>query len=354
MNNFQQFTTTPSQQYLPNLMYSAEYQKIYSNYFNEIKLKKTCNGAGALMLSVLGVQLLAQLVIEFIIIAVGGLDYNNLYNGYSGMEPTAYFILLGLSSLIFCVFPALIYTKIKKNPLSNVLAFKKVKSKTVIALVFAGLCVCMYANFVTQGLSMSLEFFFDVKNNLQSVGTDLTINELILFIISYSLVPCLTEEFTFRGVLLGTLRKYGDGFAIVTTAILFGMLHGNFVQIPFAFIVGLVLGFVVCYTNSMLPAIIIHFFNNFFSVVMTMVEGKLDSKSANIISLSYMLILFIIGIAGFSYLAKNDKKFMTVKNESSEIECSSGHKIAVFLKSGTVITFFIIMLLLAVLMLTMM
>lgn len=349
MNGFQQSSSMPSSQYPPNGIYSAEYQKLYNNYINELNLKRSCNGAGALMLVVLGVQLLAQLAIQLVIMGIGAMDYDNLYNGYSGMEPVAYFLLLGLSSLIFCVFPALIYTKIKKNPLSNVLAFNKVSFKTLVALVFAGLCVCMYANFITQGLSMSLEFFFDLKNNLPSVSTNLSFREIVLFAVSYSLVPCLTEEFTFRGVLLGTLRKYGDGFAILTTALLFGILHGNFVQIPFAFIVGMVLGFVVCYTNSMLPAIIIHFLNNFFSVVMTMVEGNMDAKSSGIISMSYMLILFIIGIGGFSYLAKKDKKFMTVKDDCSEIECKSAHKIAVFLKSGTVIAFFIIMMLFATL-----
>lgn len=318
------------------------------DYYQKNSLKKASNGIGILMIIVLAVQLVITIILEMVIIFSGGLDYGKLDNGYSGMDPIGYFLLLGLSSLVFCVLPALIFAKIKHEKLLDLFKFQKVAGKTVVALVVAGLCVCMYANMITQFLSMNMKFFFNIDNQMASVGTDLSIPEILLFCIAYALVPSLGEEFLFRGVMLSLLRKYGDAFAIFSTALLFGILHGNFVQIPFAFVVGLVLGYVVCYTNSMLPAIIIHFFNNFFAVVMTMIAGHTSEKAGGLIETGYMLFLLVIGFIGFAYLAKSDKSFMSVKNTSSEVELSSGKKMAVFLTSIPVIIFIIIMFALAV------
>ena len=82
-----------------------------------------------------------------------------------------------------------------------------------------------------------------------------------------ALVPALLEEFAFRGVILQTLRKYGDWFAIVSTAVLFGLMHGNLTQMPFAVIAGVAMGYAAVVTGSLRTSIAVHFINNFVSVV---------------------------------------------------------------------------------------
>lgn len=69
------------------------------------------------------------------------------------------------------------------------------------------------------------------------------------------------EEVLFRGLLLRMMEPYGKKFAILTTAFLFGLFHANIVQSPFAFAVGLVLGYVAI-EYSMAWAIILHLINN--------------------------------------------------------------------------------------------
>ena len=61
----------------------------------------------------------------------------------------------------------------------------------------------------------------------------------MLTFIAIAVVPPLVEEFACRGLILGSLQKFGNGFAIVCSAILFGLMHGNFRQIPFAFLIGI-------------------------------------------------------------------------------------------------------------------
>lgn len=69
------------------------------------------------------------------------------------------------------------------------------------------------------------------------------------------------EEILFRGLILRLLQPYGKKFAIFASAFLFGIFHGNIVQSPFAFVVGLVLGYVTV-EHSMLWAIVLHMINN--------------------------------------------------------------------------------------------
>ena len=72
----------------------------------------------------------------------------------------------------------------------------------------------------------------------------------------------------FRGYKLGAFREHGDGLAVVLSAVLFGLFHGNVLQVPFAFILGLALGFLVVLTDSIWPAVLLHFVNNLLSVVL--------------------------------------------------------------------------------------
>lgn len=71
----------------------------------------------------------------------------------------------------------------------------------------------------------------------------------------------IAEELLFRGLVLRKLQPYGKRFAIVMSALVFGLFHGNLVQIPYAFLVGLVLGYVALEYN-ILWAMVLHMINN--------------------------------------------------------------------------------------------
>lgn len=82
----------------------------------------------------------------------------------------------------------------------------------------------------------------------------------------------IAEELLFRGLALRLLRHCGKQGAIVFSALLFGLFHGNVVQIPFAFLVGLVLGYTAA-EYSILWAIVLHIINN---LVLSDLMGRLS------------------------------------------------------------------------------
>ena len=64
-----------------------------------------------------------------------------------------------------------------------------------------------------------------------------SITFLVLNLLVLAVLPALLEEMIFRVCILGALRKYGDTFAIVVSALLFGFIHGGLSQSVFAVIV---------------------------------------------------------------------------------------------------------------------
>lgn len=69
------------------------------------------------------------------------------------------------------------------------------------------------------------------------------------------------EELIFRGFAMQCLKPFGKKFAILGSAILFGLFHGNLFQSPYAILVGLVLGYAAM-EYSIGWAMLLHMINN--------------------------------------------------------------------------------------------
>lgn len=95
--------------------------------------------------------------------------------------------------------------------------------------------------------------------------------------LSMFLYACLIgpvfEELLYRGAVLHSLERFGKRFAVGASALLFGMMHGNIIQIPMAVVVGLVLGYLALHYSVRLT-IPIHMANNLISEALTAVPGS--------------------------------------------------------------------------------
>ena len=125
------------------------------------------------------------------------------------------------------------------------------------------LCVCISAQLVFQILGTITElllnlFGLSVLEAMEMATGGADTFSMFLYL---SLGAPIVEELIFRGLVLRGLEKYGRRFAIWTSAFLFGIFHGNLIQSPYAFLVGLVLGYVAAEYN-ILWAMVLHMINN--------------------------------------------------------------------------------------------
>lgn len=81
----------------------------------------------------------------------------------------------------------------------------------------------------------------------------------------------LVEELIFRGAVLKALLEgmHNHWAAIVLSAALFALVHFNPVQMPHAFCLGLLLGWMYYRTGSVIPGIAVHWVNNTVAYVVT-------------------------------------------------------------------------------------
>lgn len=135
--------------------------------------------------------------------------------------------------------------------------------KMTVGSFFAVFVIFTSAQLAAQLMYMLLEFLFNlgglsIVQSMEAAGGSAESLSMFLYM---GLGAPIFEEIVFRGAVLRSMEPYGKKFAIFASALLFGLYHGNIVQIPFAFAVGLVLGYVTVEYNIGW-AMLLHLFNN--------------------------------------------------------------------------------------------
>ncbi len=207
-----------------------------------------------------------------------------------------------LSALMFLV-PFGIAVRCMGTRISDTISFDAAKKGTFLPFVLFGVGFCIFANIAASQVSAIFEGLggdYNVNHGEDPIG----VWGFLLSFISTAIVPALVEEFACRGVILGLLKKHGEGFAIVVSSVLFGLMHGNFEQIPFAFVVGLALGYIYVKTDSIWPCVVVHFINNAVSVIFSYLIDAIGLEIGNMLYMLYLTIGLALAIFGVFLISK--------------------------------------------------
>ena len=163
-------------------------------------------------------------------------------------------------------------------------------------LVPAGLAACMAGNFAASYLNTFVESFFTVEFTMPTFTVPKEAGAIALYFVRSAIVPPLIEEFCMRGCVMQPLRRYGDWFAIIMSAFVFALLHGNMVQLPFAFVAGIAIGYCVVVTGSIWTGVAIHFFNNTISVMESVMMTNVGAAQTAVTASVVAAVTLIIGV----------------------------------------------------------
>lgn len=103
---------------------------------------------------------------------------------------------------------------------------------------------------------------FGLESKTAEIVADSSFGASVYLYFYACLLGPLLEELLYRGVLLQGLRKYNERFALIVSAVIFGLMHQNYQQFVLGFLVGLVLGAVTLRSGSIVPAVIFHIILN--------------------------------------------------------------------------------------------
>ncbi len=376
----------PNQGYVPQYHHGAAYYPVFNKeYYEErqkfIFAKKTAEKKVRSTSNVAGGALLFSFVISNLFSLLFAIPFvSDLYDsGLSGVGIINIIYSIVTVAGAFLIYDIFFKNNAKKLSLANngvdCFNFKtnfgapKGALKTFL-LIFIGFGGCMIANYVSN---LFLVFFemFGFTSTYTAVEDPENVQDVILMCISTAVIPPLTEEVAMRGFVMSRMRRYGNWFAIITSAFIFGVFHGTMAQIPFAFVCGLFIGYAVIATDSIWTGVIIHAINNGVSCLCSVLIEYFGEETANIFwsivsfgGLGIGLVCFIIyynkykknktTATGFQKVVELSKSSVTApltdgvsEYQGDAFELTQKQKVGVFFKSPTVIVGTILYILIA-------
>jgi len=293
----------------------------FKTYEEKKKIKKA---AWCISLSLIALWLISEFWVYGYIFVMSILGFSSEKMINILFEPAVMNVFSIFISMFIFTLPFIIIFKIGKYRISDLVILEKPEKNLILPFILIGIAFCYLANIATS-YTQSIFDLFGVDYSVD-YGEDPTgFFGFTLSIISTAIVPAFVEEFACRGIILGVLRKFGDGFAVLTSSILFGLMHGNFEQMPFAFMVGLILGFITVKSGSMWIAIAVHGFNNLSSVVLSYTLPAFSVQIQNLIYICLMSFYLIIGIIGILILKNRNSDFFNFKKPDSVLREKKKH-----------------------------
>lgn len=122
------------------------------------------------------------------------------------------------------------------------------------------------------------------------------IGDLLANLLVLALVPAVCEEIFFRGALQQTLTRCFGGrhhAAIIVTAAIFSLMHGDLFAFLPRFLLGILLGYLFFYGHSLWVNALAHFVNNTFVVILYFLaaHGIIDVEMAESLNLPFIVVL---------------------------------------------------------------
>lgn len=157
---------------------------------------------------------------------------------------------------------------------------------------------------------------------------------LMIFLYVCILGP-IAEELLFRGLVLRLLLPHGKRFAILLSALLFGVFHGNVVQIPYAFLAGLIFGYTTV-EHSIAWAMVLHMFNNMVLSDMSTRLGTFIGEDTSSLLFGMLIMVCSIAAVVIAIVRRHDIWAYVHANKVDN------RKVQAFFTSGGILTFLIL------------
>lgn len=152
----------------------------------------------------------------------------------------------------------------------------------LIGLVFVLEPLLAFVNYVSSVL------FGNATTGLSSQMTQLPVLTNILFV---AILPAWCEEMVFRGMYYQGLRRHGFWKAALVSGLFFGLMHMNWNQFSYGFLLGLLFPMLIEATGSIYASMLVHFGINFQSVTaLASYQGMEASEYENLIENSGKLL----------------------------------------------------------------
>lgn len=179
-----------------------------------------------------------------------------------------------ISQAVFFL-PTAFYLWENKFDLKETIRLRPIRISTVFML---GAFMYLLIPAITMVNAISLKF---TTNIIDTTVTDIAANyPLAVGLLIVAGIPSVLEESVYRGVFFNEYRKVNPRKAIVLSGLLFGLVHMNFNQFIYAFLLGMVFSIAVEATDSVLSSMVLHLVMNGTSMLTIYTQKALEGVEA--------------------------------------------------------------------------
>lgn len=202
------------------------------------------------------------------------------------------------------------------------------RDKKTWSLEFPVISILCAVGFALSGLILqdALNMCIKLPNWFEVTFTQMmgTVTGFLAIVI----VGPIMEELLFRGWIMRVLlEKTTPTKAIVYSALIFGIIHMNPVQIMYASLIGLVLGWMYYKTGSLIPSIVMHIVANGTSFVISTIYQEEESFQSIVDTNGYILliagalVLFTVSLLAMKHLKTTpwQPKTIAVQTKSADM-----------------------------------
>ena len=150
-------------------------------------------------------------------------------------------------------------------------------------------------------------------NQVEEMIMDMSLWAVIL---SAVILAPIMEELIFRKLVLDRLAGYGPAVAMVVSALVFGLAHGNFYQFFYAFLLGLIFAYIYLRTGKVRYSMMLHMMVNFCGSVIPILllrvadENEVAAILASVTQLTFMGVFMLGGLILFICKWKEIKTYV--------------------------------------------
>lgn len=242
--------------------------------------------------------------------------------GVEAIEITSNMWFLTVYALInFLVYISiyLVYNKVSKIEYKAINLKFKMNWHTYLIVVAVGVVSLFGIQYFIGAFDNLLKLIgFPLNSGTTINPTDFGTFILATFVLA--VLPAIGEEILFRGIVLNGLRsRFSDLGAVLFSALMFALMHGNLQQLLYPFILGSVMGWIVVRTGSLISSMIVHFTNNFLVVMFAYIENVTGfSLALPNTWWFYLIAILLLVVTGAIYFIIDRYYFKHKSKESVE------------------------------------
>jgi len=173
------------------------------------------------------------------------------------LEQIPMWVMVVFSQVFIFGVPCMIYLTIHRKRIREILPLRRLGARNVLMVI--GMSIAIYP--LAMLLSAITATFFD--SPISGVADSLA-NEggLWLLLILFPILPSIFEEVFMRGIIFSGYVNVKIFTAAIVNGLFFGIVHQNFNQFSYAFVLGFVMCYLMWYTKSLWAPVLCHFVVN--------------------------------------------------------------------------------------------